>query len=925
MPRLRPLKRHCEKALRKFDRLPLAVRFLLAFTLPVIAVVWMSVFNGVELYRASQNIEQLEQHTNLAVDAGLLVGAIQRERGFSSIFIESRGALYHQPLQETRQATDQQLATLKAKLSQTEFKGSLSAFEKNLHNIAGALASLPDTRERIDSLAISGEDTRSYFTRHVDAFNEQISHLSAQTDLNHIGRKLNAYFILNRLKELLGQERVIISQALVSQQLTREQLHQLLFFSGRQLSAQIVFKTQTDPADGYQTLSIESEATNFRNQLLEAQDRAPVLRSITLENWFALQSDRIGAVKAVEARLTADILEETSTRRAHAQAELWRYIIISPLVLLGGLGLAYLIFRHIKSRLQLIETVFEHTHDRVTVTDSRARIIEVNAAFSNITGYSRREVLGKNSRMLQSGKQDKAFYQELWHKLKTDGTWQGEIWNRRKNGEIYAELATISAVKNRKGGTKYYVAVSSDITDRAFEHQQQLEFRAYHDPLTGLPNQLLIRDRLEHALSLSMREDKHIVVASLDIDNFKQINEQNGHNFGDSLLELIAKRLRATLRDCDSLARTGGDEFLMVLESIDELPQVKRILERIQKELAKPLTLSGTTVSIGTSIGATHFPENTGDADTLIRHATQALHEAKQNGRGRLTWFDPEKARNQTALSHLLKRLENAIANSELLLHFQPKVNMVTGDVLGFEALLRWHDPVRGLIPPGEFLPRIEQHPFSIVVGDWVIESAIAQIETWKALGISTSVSVNIGSLQLLAPSFIEKLKKQIQRHPGFDPGSLELEILESAAINDIQLAADVIEQCRELGVGSSLDDFGTGYAALEYLKRLPATSLKIDQTFVRDMLEDSGDKAIVKGIIGLANAFDFGVIAEGVETEEQGLALIRAGCVNAQGFGIGRPMPAELVEEWLSSWQPPVAWLTANGTQQAPLAANIR
>ena len=475
--------------------------------------------------------------------------------------------------------------------------------------------------------------------------------------------------------------------------------------------------------------------------MLKAKDRAPLLRSITLEHWFNLQPDRIAAVKAVEARLTADILQDTSEILKKANGELWRYVILSPLALLVGLAIAYLIFRHIKARLQLIETVFEHTHDRITVTDPRASILEVNKAFSDITGYSRDEVLGQNSRILQSGRQDKAFYEDLWRQLKGAGSWQGEVWNRRKNGEIYAELATISAVKNRNGSIKYYVSVSSDITDRAVEHQQQLEFRAYHDPLTGLPNQMLIRDRLEHALSLSMREDKHIVVASLDIDNFKQINEQNGHTFGDRLLELIAKRLRATLRDSDSLARTGGDEFLMVLESIDELPQVKRILDRIQKELSEPLTLSGQTVSIGTSIGASHFPEDTGNADTLIRHATQALHEAKQNGRGRLTWFDPEKARNQTALSHLVNKLEHALTNNELLLHYQPKVNMVTGEVLGFEALLRWQDPIRGLVPPGEFLPRIEQHPFSIMIGDWVIESAISQIESWKSTSVVTRAS----------------------------------------------------------------------------------------------------------------------------------------------------------------------------------------
>ncbi len=869
----------------------------------------MSVLNGLELYQTAQNLEQLEKHTHLAVDSGLLVGAIQDERGFSSIYLESHGTLYEPELKEARKTTDQTLATLKTELSQLSSSAQLSDFGRNLNRRAEALADLPAIRQRIDSQNISGAQTRIYFTRHVNAFNAQISHLAEHTDLNQIGRQLSIYFLLNRLKELIGRERVIVSNALIKQQLTEVQEYELMLSSGRQLSAQIILKTQTNLSADFHSLPVESKATNFRNQLIQAKNKEPLLQSMSLENWVALQSERINSVRAIEAQLARDIIHATSTLRAKANTQLLRYLIITPLVLLGSLLFAHMIFRHIRTRLQLTEAVFEHTHDRVTVTNSKAQIIEVNQAFTDITGYSRREALGQNSRILHSGKQDAAFYEKLWHQLKTKGSWQGEIWNRRKNGELYAELSTISAVKNRKGTTKYYIAVASDITDRALEHQEQLEFRAYHDLLTGLPNQTLLRDRLEHTLSQSSKRGRGVVVAALDIDNFKKINDKHGHTVGDQVLALISKRLHSVLRDGDSLARTGGDEFLMVLESINDLAQVKPIFERLQQELSKPIVLAGQAISTGSSIGATHFPEDNCDADALIRHATQALHEAKLSGRGRLTWFDPENNRSQSALSLLLKQIENAISKNELVLYFQPKVNMVTGEVLGFEALLRWQDPVRGLIPPGEFLPSIEQHPISISVGNWVIESAISQIERWKEQGIHTTVSINISSLQLLANSFTDQLEKQIQRHPGFNPQHLDFEILESAAINDIQLAGDILCKCRTLGIRSSLDDFGTGYASLDYLKRLPAETLKIDQSFVRDMLDDSGDKAIVKGIIGLASAFDFGVIAEGVETEEQGRELINLGCVNAQGFGIGRPMPAEQVGEWLASWQPPESW----------------
>ena len=285
------------------------------------------------------------------------------------------------------------------------------------------------------------------------------------------------------------------------------------------------------------------------------------------------------------------------------------------------------------------------------------------------------------------------------------------------------------------------------------------------------------------------------------------------------------------------------------------------------------------------------------------------LHQAKHNGRARLSWFDPEQGRDQSAFSQLLHRLEKAIVENELCLHYQPKVDMATGELLGVESLLRWQDPERGMIPPGAFLPQVEQHPISIDIGNWVLDTAISQVEKWKARGIDVSVSVNINAVHLLDPDFISTLRGHIRRYPGFNPASLELEILESTAINDIELAGKVLTECRKLGVHVSLDDFGTGFAALDYLKRLPADTLKIDQSFVRDMEDDKGNRAIIKGIIGLARAFNFDVIAEGVETTEQGCTLIELGCLNAQGFGIARPMPAHEFDSWRQTWKPPAAW----------------
>ncbi|WP_323751782.1 EAL domain-containing protein [Marinobacter sp.] len=902
-------KRYVEKTIRRFDKLPLAARAFLTFTPLFIAVAWMSLANGLTLFQTAQDLELLEKDTQRAVDAGFLVGALQNERAASSIYVESRGQLHSQKLQDARKNTNRKLAILKTALTDTAKGTSASNFEQNLKRRVKALTRLQHYRQRVDSLSAPSAEARNYFTLHVDGFNELISSLSEQTSLNHIGRKLRAYFLLNRLKELVGRERVIISGALINQRLTESQLYELTFNAGRQFSARMMLDIQTESRNGLQAPPIIPEGIRFSDQLMKSPNLAPLLQSMSLQEWITLQDQHIAQLSTIETALAQDILHETSTMRSQAQQHLWRYIIFSPLILLGSLGFAYLVLRHIKTQLQLAEAVFEHSHDRVTIADQNGNIVEVNKAFTEITGYSRSEVLGKNSRILQSGRQDKAFYKQLWEQLIRTGSWQGEVWNRRKNGEFYAELTTISAVKNRKGTTNYYVSVSSEITERARQHQEQLEFSAYHDPLTKLPNEALIRDRLVHALSTSAHRGKGVVVAALDIDHFREINDRHGHAVGDQLLEIVGKRLLASLRDVDSLARTGGDEFLMVLESINDTTLVNHILERVQSELAQPICLDGQTISVRTSIGASYFPEDRSDGDALIRHATQALHEAKRNGRGRLIWFDSEKERSQSALSLLLKQVENALTHNEFRLHFQPKVNMVTGDVIGFEALLRWQAPHRGLVPPGQFLPQIEQHPISINVGNWVIRSAIAQIEHWKAEGIQTSVSVNINSLQLLAPNFVQQLEEQIQNHPEFDARSLELEILESTAINDIKLAGDVLEKCRRLGIHASLDDFGTGYASLDYLKRLPAETLKIDQGFVQDMQSDTGNKAIVKGIIGLADAFGFKVIAEGVETEEQGKELIALGCSAGQGFGIGRPMPAEEVPRWLANWRPTDIW----------------
>jgi len=898
------------KALHEFDRLPLSVRFMFAFTPLVVAVVWMTVVSGIERYQITQNLEKLERHTTLAIEAGNLASELQRERDISVLRLSTGGSVgLPNRLEAAREATEHRRTSLQVALSKPMPRGANSTYLSDIRTLSHSLNELASLRPAIDQLTATPEQAREFFTRHIEQLNELINRLPAMAENNQIGRKLAAYSVLNRLKELLSKEGLVIADALVAGELTDLQQHQLLMLAGQQQNARQSLLGPIDIKAAAEALNFDSPATRYRNQLLAPEGQAALLNGATPEQWFAWQTERMRHIAGVEAGLVDNLLEEAAQLLISARHELWRYMIISPLTLLACLTFAVLIFQQTQLRFLLSKAVFEHTHDRITVTDSQARIIEVNEAFTTNTGYTRQEVLGHNPNMLQSGRQTKDFYKSMWQELKTTGTWQGEIWNRRKNGEFFAELTTINAIRNRHGSVENYVSISSDITDRAAEHARELEYRAYHDPLTGLPNQFLLRDRLDHALTLARRGNDQIIVAAFDLDHFASINDQYGHASGDILIERIAQRLQSVIRECDTLARIGGDELLLVIEQLENPAQGRRMLERLQQELGQPITFNGFTTTLTASIGATAFPGDNGDADTLIRHATEALHQSKHNGRARLSWFDPQHGRDQSAFSQLLQRLDKAMTENQLCLHYQPKVNMATGELLGVESLLRWQDPERGMVSPGEFLPQIEQHPISIDVGNWVIATAISQLESWRARGLQTKVSVNINAIHLLDPEFVNSLRRHLRRHPGFNPANLELEILESTAINDIDRAGKVLTECRKLGVSVSLDDFGTGFAALDYLKRLPADTLKIDQSFVRDMDDGKGNRAIIKGIIGLARAFSFDVIAEGVETADQGCSLIELGCLHAQGFGIARPMPADKFESWHETWEPPAAW----------------
>jgi diguanylate cyclase (GGDEF)-like protein/PAS domain S-box-containing protein len=567
--------------------------------------------------------------------------------------------------------------------------------------------------------------------------------------------------------------------------------------------------------------------------------------------------------------------------------------------------------KQLEEKLTQAASVFSHAREGIIITDATGIIIDVNDAFVLVTGYQRDEVLGKNPSILNSKRQSPMFYKQLWESLADKGYWCGEIWNKRKNQEIYPEILTISAVHDEAGKVKNYVALFTDISEIK-EHQNQLEHMAHYDELTNLPNRSLLTDHLNEAINQSRRSKKTLAVAFLDLDGFKEVNDSYGHSLGDELLVLLSLRLKDALRDGDTLSRFGGDEFVFILTDLENAEDCKPVLERILKAASKPILLNDILLKISVSVGVSLYPLDDAEPDQLIRHADQAMYIAKQKGKNCYYLFDSQSEGVAKSKLKSIQNISAALENREFVLYYQPKVNMRTGDVIGAEALIRWKHPVRGLLPPIDFLPLIESHPLCIKIGEWVIEESLNQIEKWQVQGLELPVSINIGALQLQQQDFANRLAMLLAIHPDVAPSSLQLEVLETSALGDVMDASEIMNNCVKLGVNFAIDDFGTGYSSLTYLRRLPADLIKIDQTFVRDMLIDPEDRAIVIGVIALATSFNRKVIAEGVETVAHGSALLQVGCELAQGYGIAKPMPAEKVPEWTARWQPDIAWKSA-------------
>jgi diguanylate cyclase (GGDEF)-like protein/PAS domain S-box-containing protein len=512
--------------------------------------------------------------------------------------------------------------------------------------------------------------------------------------------------------------------------------------------------------------------------------------------------------------------------------------------------------------------------------------------------------------------QHKLFTPESWNKLSTAMSktidtavpYELELEIARKDGKNRWIWARGEAIRNEKGDIVNLHVVAQDITERK-RAKEQLERIAHYDILTNMPNRVLLADHLNQAMLQCKRHNRSLAVAFMDLDGFKAVNDLYGHNVGDELLIKLSQRMKGALREGDTLARIGGDEFIAVMVGLESIEDSKPVLKRLLKAAAEPVNLDDAVIQVSASIGVSFYPQDHVDADLLMRHADQAMYVAKQAGKNRYHFFDTAQDNANKTLGQSISEILTALHRREFVLHYQPKVNMYTGEVIGVEALIRWQHPVRGLVPPMEFLPAIEGHAVSLELGEWVVDTALSQISQWRSIGVNLPISVNISAYQLQQVNFTTRLAALLAVHSDVPSNCLELEILETSALQDISQVSETMNACHDLGVRFALDDFGTGYSSLTYLKRLPAHMIKIDQSFVRDMLVDADDLAIIEGVVGLAKTFRRDVIAEGVETIAHGVALLQLGCELAQGYGIARPMPAGDIPRWASDWKADDSW----------------
>ncbi|MFZ5524948.1 MAG: EAL domain-containing protein [Pseudomonadota bacterium] len=603
------------------------------------------------------------------------------------------------------------------------------------------------------------------------------------------------------------------------------------------------------------------------------------------ELWRTIKSGRVWR---------GELLNRSKQGKLH-----WEDLVISPILDEQGNITHFLseqtditARKQAEEQIRLFEKVFDNANEAILISDTDNNILAVNPAFTEISGYTREEVIGKNPRLLASGMMDESFYNNMWQSIKAHGKWQGEMLDRRKNGEIYSEWMSISSLRDKDGMATHYIAIMSDISERKAA-EERMAYLARHDVLTGLPNRMLFKDRLQQAITYAERQNTKVALLFLDLDRFKNVNDTLGHHYGDLLLQEVTRRIRQCVRNSDTISRQGGDEYVIMLPNLEDLGDIMQVVTKLIEIIAQPYQLEEHNVHMTTSLGVSVYPQDGADSDTLIRNADTAMYQAKEAGRNCYRFFTQAMNRSIAKRVSLENLLREALTKNELLLHYQPLVSLRSGQIVAAEALVRWQHPEHGLIPPAEFIQIAEETGMIVPLGGWVLGEACRQNQEWRAQGLrEISMAVNLSPVQLHDRNLVKNISHALSLS-GMPAGALELEITESAMMKNPERAIVALDKLNGMGIRISIDDFGTGYSSLSYLKKFPVNMLKIDKSFVRDLTVDSDDAAIVSAVISMARSLGLRVIAEGVETAEQLDFLVKLDCEMMQGYYFSRPLPA--------------------------------
>jgi diguanylate cyclase (GGDEF)-like protein/PAS domain S-box-containing protein len=635
--------------------------------------------------------------------------------------------------------------------------------------------------------------------------------------------------------------------------------------------------------------------------------------------------------KRAEAQLReSEVLrsnEQATTLEVRGKAQLAALNLAEDAI--GARRQAEAAFAALRESEQRHRLLADNATDVIWTMDLEGRFTYVSPSVIKLRGYTPAEMMQQSPTQIFCAESARIATEARRRSLASmaaglpfDG-FRGDLEQMCKDGStVWTEVAT-SGMQDEKGEFVGILGVTRNISAQK-EQQRQLQHLAHFDALTNLPNRLLLADRLQQGLTQAERRAQTLAVAYIDLDGFKAINDHHGHAIGDQVLIALASSMKKALREGDTFARLGGDEFVAVLIDLEDMSASLALLKRLLTAAAEPVRVGELILQVSASLGVTFYPQAQNiDSDQLLRQADQAMYQAKLAGKNRYHVFDAELDSSMRMHHESVEHIRMALERREFVLHYQPKVNLCSGQVIGAEALIRWQHPQQGLLSPGHFLPVIEDHPLAVAIGAWVIDTALTQLKIWHGAGLNLVVSVNVGARQLQRPDFIDQLRTTLAAHSGVNPSFLELEILETSALEDIERVSQVIEDCAALGVGCALDDFGTGYSSLTYLKRLRVGMLKIDKSFVRDMLDDPDDLAILQGVIGLAGAFRVDVIAEGVETLAHARLLLQLGCELAQGDGIARAMPAHQLPAWAAAWPGEPFWseLVADSQARSPVS----